>query len=111
MTVVLISPNTIADNLAIAQEKKLACDILSDPGNTVAARYGLKHTLPDDFKAIYQKFGIDLEKFNGDDSWTLPLPARMIINPEGIIRYAKTNADYTVRPDPEDTIAALQQIA
>ena len=109
-TLVLMSPNTIAHNLAIAQEKKLACDILSDPGNTVAARYGLQHTLPDDLKALYQKFDIDLEKYNGDDSWTLPLPARMIIDTGGVIRYAAINTDYTVRPDPSETIAALQQI-
>ncbi len=44
-TLVLISPNTIAHNQSIAEEKKLACDLLSDPGNTVAARYGLKYTM------------------------------------------------------------------
>ena len=76
----------------------------------MATRYGLQHTLPDDLKALYQKFDIDLEKYNGDDSWTLPLPARMIIDTGGVIRYAAINTDYTVRPDPAETIAALQQI-
>ncbi len=28
----------------------------------------------------------DLEDFNGDASWTLPLPARMIIDTDGVIR-------------------------
>ncbi len=109
-TLVLISPNTIAHNQSIAEEKKLTCDILSDPGNTVAARYGLRYTMAADLKAIYQQFGIDIENYNGDASWTLPLPARMIIDTDGIIRYASISADYTVRPDPEDTIAALQRI-
>jgi peroxiredoxin len=109
-TLVLISPNTIAHNQSIAEEKKLACDLLSDPGNTVAARYGLKYTMADDLKALYQQFGIDLEDYNGDASWTLPLPARMIIDTDGIVRYAAINADYTVRPDPAETIAALKAI-
>jgi len=109
-TLVLISPNTIAHNQSIAEEKKLTCDILSDPGNTVAARYGLRYTMAADLKALYQQFGIDIEDYNGDASWTLPLPARMIIDTDGVIRYAAISADYTVRPDPEDTIAALQSI-
>jgi len=109
-TLVLISPNTIAHNQSIAEEKKLACDLLSDLGNTVAARYGLKYTMADDLKALYQQFGTDLEDYNGDASWTLPLPARMIIDTEGIVRYAAISADYTVRPDPAETIAALKAI-
>ena len=109
-TLVLISPNTIAHNQAIAEEKKLTCDLLSDPGNTVAARYGLKYTMADDLKALYQKFGVDLEVYNGDPSWTLPLPARMIIDTDGIVRYAAISADHTVRPDPAETIAALKTI-
>jgi len=39
-----------------------------------------------------------------------PLPARMTIDTDGIIRYAAINADYTVQPDPVETIAALKRI-
>ena len=109
-SLVLVSPNTIEHTQAIAEEKKLACDILSDPGNTVASRYGLRYTMADDLKALYQQFGINLEEYNGDDSWTLPLPARMIIDTEGMIRYAAINTDHTVRPEPAETIAALKEI-
>ena len=85
-------------------------EILSDPGNHVAQRYGLTFQLTEDLKEVYLKFNIDLEKYNGDDSWTLPLPARLIIDGDGIIRYAEINADYTVRPEPEETIVALKNM-
>ena len=85
-------------------------EILSDPGNEVAQRYGLKFQLPEDLREVYLKFDIDLPKYNGDDSWTLPLPARLIIDRDGSITYAEINADYTVRPDPEETIAALKDL-
>ena len=85
-------------------------EILSDPGNEVAQRYGLTFQLTEDLKEVYLKFNIDLEKYNGDDSWTLPLPARLIIDGDGIIRYAEINADYTVRPEPEETIVALKNM-
>jgi peroxiredoxin len=38
------------------------------------------------------------------------MPARLIIDTDGVIRYAEINPDYTVRPDPEETVAALKEI-
>jgi peroxiredoxin len=38
------------------------------------------------------------------------MPARYIIDEDGVIQYAEVNADYTTRPDPDDTIAALKKI-
>lgn len=94
----------------MAEEKKLSVDILSDPGNEVAERYGIRFKLPEDLKGVYEGFGINLDEYNGDTSWTLPMPTRLIIDRDGIIRYAEINPDYTVRPDPEDTIEALRKI-
>ena len=59
---------------------------------------------------MYLKFHLDLPKHNGDDSLTLPLPTTLIIDQNGIIQHAAINADYTVRPDPEETVAALKKI-
>ncbi len=109
-TFIAISPQLQSHNREFREEKKLTFEILSDPGNEVAQRYGIKFQLPEDLREVYLKFNIDLPKYNGDDSWTLPLPARLIIDPKGIIRYAAINADYTVRPEPEETIVALKKI-
>jgi len=85
-------------------------ELLSDPGNRVAEKYGLVYKLPDDLKQIYLQFGIDLEKYNKDDSWRLPMPARYIVDRNGVIRYASVDPDYTIRPEPADTIEALKRI-
>lgn len=106
----LISPQLPEHNAAIAEEKGLNVDILSDPGNEVAARYGLKYQMPADLIAIYQQFGLDIPKHNGDGSWTLPIPTSLIIDTEGIVRHADINADYTVRPEPQETLAALKSL-
>jgi peroxiredoxin len=109
-TLMLISPQLVAHNKAVAEEKRLAVDILSDPGNQLAASFGLRWTVPPDLKALYLKFGTDLAAYNGDDSWSLPMPARYVIDKGGIIRYADINADYTQRPDPEETLSFLNQM-
>ena len=103
-----ISPQLPEVSREFIEQKKFAFNLLSDPGNQVAKAYGLVYSLPEDLKKVYLQFGIDLPKHNGDDSWTLPLPARYIIDRNGIVRYAEVEADSTVRPEPEDTIAALK---
>lgn len=76
----------------------------------MAAAYGLVHRLPDDLKQVYLKFGIDLARANGDDAWTLPMPARFVIDRGGVIRSAEADPDYTRRPEPADTLAVLKTL-
>ena len=61
-------------------------------------------------RATGDLIGIDLNKYNGDDSWTLPMPGRFIIDRSGVIRYAEVNPDYTVRPEPEEVIGILKEL-
>ena len=84
--------------------------MLLDPGNQVADQFGLVFTLPETLQQLYTSFGIDLSRYNGDDSWSLPMPARYLIDQKGIIRDASVSADYTVRPDIETTLAALKKM-
>jgi peroxiredoxin len=76
----------------------------------VAATYGLVYTLPDDLRRVYLELGIDLTKANGDESWTLPMPARFVVDRDGIIRSAAADPDYTHRPEPANTIALLRNL-
>jgi peroxiredoxin len=90
---------------------RLSFDLLSDPGNRVADRYGLAWTVPDDLRVVYRKLGSDLPKFDGDESWRLPMPARFVIDRHGTIRKVDVDPDYTVRPEPSETLAALDALA
>jgi peroxiredoxin len=85
--------------------------VLSDPGNRTADAYGLTFTLPDELREVYEQFGIDVPAHNGDDSWRLPMPARFVVDRDGIIRYAKADPDYTVRPEPDETVEFVQRLA
>lgn len=92
------------------EKLKLNFDILFDRGNRVASQFGLTFSIPEDLKGVYQKFGLDLAHFNGDPSWTLPMSARFIIDRQSIVRSAAVDPDYTVRPEPDDTVKALQEL-
>lgn len=94
----------------LIEKYKLTFDILRDEGNQTAKEYGLVWTLPEDLKAVFGGFGIDLPASNGESSWTLPMPARYIIDSSSVVRYARVEPDYTHRPEPLETVEALRQL-
>jgi peroxiredoxin len=106
---IAISPQTAPNSRKSVRQNALGFPILSDPENSVAAAFGLRFALPDYLVALYKALKNELPGFNGDPSWTLPMPARYVIAPNGTILYAEVNPDYTRRPEPEDMLPALDQ--
>ncbi len=109
-TLVALSPQKPEHGLSIIEKNKLTFDILSDPENAYAAKLGLRFDVAPELKPIYQAFGIDLAACNGDPSWTLPMPARLVIDKHGIVRAADIDPDYTVRPEPQKTLDDVKRI-
>lgn len=104
---VAITPQLPEHSVTMTEHHNLGFGLLSDPGNAYLASLGLVFTVPDDLRAVYLGIGIDLPKHNGEDSWTLPMPARFLIGGDGIIRAADIDPDYTHRPEPQKTIDDL----
>jgi peroxiredoxin len=107
----VLSPELPRFSADLATKHKLAFLILQDHGLKIAKAFGLAFTLPNDLKDLYlNTFKNDLVQRNGDASWQLPMPARFVIDRNGVIRYAQADPDYTVRPEPEETVAFLKQL-
>jgi len=107
---VAISPQKVEISKTLAEERHLTFDVLFDEGNKVATQFGLVYPYPDYLIATYQEMGTLLPDYNGDESWSLPIPARFIVQSDGVIYWAEANAEYTVRPEPEETLALLRQL-
>lgn len=108
---IAISPQTPVNSRKSVRTNGLEFPILSDPGGRVAAAFGLRFELPDYLIELYKSLKNDLPQFNDDDSWTLPMPARFVVDQDGIIRYAEVNPDYTRRPEPEEMLPVLKSSA
>lgn len=104
---VAISPQTIHQNDLLTQQHPLPFPVLSDTDSAVAKSFGLSYTVPDYYQKRYRSILVNLPFMNGDPSWRLPLPATYIIRPGGSIAFAQAYADFRVRPEPEDVLAAL----
>ncbi|WP_281615019.1 peroxiredoxin-like family protein [Flammeovirga sp. SubArs3] len=110
-TIVSISPQIADNNKLIVERQHLNYDLLSDKGNEVAEQFGLRWELQEPLKSLYNdQFNINLPTYNGEDSWSLPVPARFIVNQDGIIVYAEFSVDYTKRPNSDVLIDELKKI-
>ena len=110
-SLVAISPQRPSYGRAVRRRAALEFDVLSDEGLTVAQAFGLVFTLPSYLEELYRSFGQTLDTFHGESAYRLPLPARYVVDRQGQIRAADVNADYTVRPDPEETLAQLRALS
>jgi peroxiredoxin len=109
-TLVAITPQLAEHSQELVRKHGLTFEVLSDPGNVVASRFKLTFRLPDELETVYRAFKIDLPAFNGDDTWTLPMPARYVIDRGGQICAADVNADYTRRPEPDEAVKVASRL-
>lgn len=106
---VALTPEKPDLSVLMSEKKKLEFEILNDRDNNFATKLGLTFEVSKDVKDIYQKFGIDLEKSQGNADWKLPIPATFVVKKDGTVSYAFVDSDYTKRASAEDVIKALDQ--
>lgn len=109
--IVAITPELERYTRALHKKLNLSFDILTDLHLKTAEQFRLVFTLPDYLRDLYKSFGSTLDRFNDEPEYRLPMPARYIIDKQGIVRAADVNADYTIRPEPSETLRQLRSLA
>ena len=109
-TLVAMTPQIAEHSAAMREKHGLDFAMLHDLGNEYAAKLGLRFAYSDALKKVYDGFKVDLAKVNGEGSWTMPMPARLVIDQSGIVRAADIDPDYTKRPEPEKTLADVKAL-
>jgi len=109
-TLVAITPQLPEKSRELIEKHNISFEMLSDKGNAYIEELGIKFELSPEVKKIYAGGGIDLLATNGDDSWTLPMPARLVVDTSGIVRAADIDPNYGQRPEPEKTIADVKAL-
>ncbi|MHB9118124.1 MAG: peroxiredoxin-like family protein [Burkholderiales bacterium] len=110
-SLIAISPQTPGNSLSVQEKNALEFEVLSDQGSHVAQSYKLAFEIPQTHRSVLAQFDMPLTRMNGDDTGLIPLPATYVINPGGVIVWAHTNANYRVRAEIEDILAALDKLA
>jgi peroxiredoxin len=103
---VAISPQTERQSDFMAGQHGLPFPVLSDPGNLTAEKFGLVYTVPEYHRTYLKSILVNIPFVNGDQSWSLPIPATYVIAKDRKILFAEAHADFRVRPEPEEALAA-----
>jgi len=107
-SLIAISPQLNKYTKQVVKKNSLTFPVLADKDNGYAKKLNLVFPLPEKVKEIYAKVGIDLPRFNGDESWALPMSGRFLVDSSGVIRGADVHPDHTTRPDPNEIIEFMK---
>jgi peroxiredoxin len=110
-----ISPQTRRQNDFTIQQHGITFPLLSDVGATLAGKYGIAYSLPEDVRRYYRSILVNIPFNNSgigyeratEASWRLPLPATIVVGQDNRIIYAKAYADPRVRPEPADALSSI----
>ena len=108
--IVAITPELERYTRSLHRKLNLRFDLLTDLHLKTAEQFGLVFVLPDYLRDLYKSFGSTLDRFHDESEYRLPMPARYVIDRQGTIRAADVNADYTIRPDPSETLKELRNL-
>jgi peroxiredoxin len=108
--ILAVSPQLEKYSRNVHRKLNLTFDILADLHLKTAEQFGIVFVLPDYLRELYASFGNRLDIFHDESEYRLPMSARYIIDSSSIIRAADVNADYTIRPEPSDTVSLLRAL-
>lgn len=109
-SIIAISPQLNKYTKQVVKKHGLTFPVLSDEDNQYAGKLGLTFTMPAKLKELYSGFGIDLQRFNGNDSWELPMTARFLVDTQGVIRSSEVHPDHTIRQEPKDILEFIKSL-
>jgi len=107
---IAISPQTPDNSLKMAETNAIQFEVLSDHGNGVAAEFGIAYPAPDAVRRTTAMFGVDIDSINGVQDSQLPLSATYVIDADRRIALASVDADFRVRLEPAEALAALEAL-
>jgi peroxiredoxin len=108
--IVVLTPELERYTRALHKKLNLAFEMLTDLHLKTAEQFRLVFTLPDYLRDLYKSFGNALDRFHDEPEFRLPVPARYVVDKQGIIRAADVNADYTIRLEPSETLRQLRTL-
>jgi peroxiredoxin len=104
---VAISPQTPDGSLSTRDVKELTFTVLSDPGNQIGGQLGILTGPSEAVRAAQLQLGLDLTKVNADGTTTLPMPAVIVLDADGVIRWIDVHRDYTTRTEAAEVLQAV----
>lgn len=109
--IVAITPESRQFACKLDADTASAFPILADLDNGYALSVSLAIWVDDGMSSLIAASGWDVPKYQGNQSWMLPIPAVFVLGRDGVIAARHVNPDYRERADLDEIVTALQRLA
>ena len=106
--IVAIMPDRQQFAVSLKHDSKMHYPVLTDMDNGYALSLNLAIWVGAEVQELMAASGRDLPRYQGNDSWMLPLPASFVVDAEGIVRARFIDPDYRKRMEIEDLLQAVR---
>jgi len=107
---IALTPEKITKAQETQKEYAPNIEIAHDEKCNFAQKVGLAFELPDTLKKTYKNdLDIDVEEFNGENDFRLPVPATYVLDSEHKVIKCHVDIDYKNRLDPDEIIEFLSE--
>jgi peroxiredoxin len=110
-TLIGVSPQVPERLVEIKDRHKLDFLVASDAANTLGRRFGILYTFDEASKQSSIASGSPIGEVTGTGTWELPMPATIVIDRTGHVRFADVSPDWLVRTEPGNVIDAVRTLA
>jgi peroxiredoxin len=108
--IVSIMPDSARYTSDSVSQDALPFPILSDMDLGYALSLGLIFSVGTEVKRLYEDLGIELERYQGNDSYFLPMAAKFIVGRDGLVKARQVNVEFRQRMEPAAILEALQRL-
>lgn len=106
--VVAITPETERFNAELGFQGGAKFPILSDIDNGYALMLNLAFLVGNEKRRAMIEAGWDFSPFQGNENWTLPVPATFIVGSDGLVKARFIDPDYRKRVDTTEILDVLR---
>lgn len=108
---VVISPERETFTRQLKQRTRAGFPILTDMDNAYALSIGLAISVGEEMRQFMVQRGRDLETYQGNAAWLLPIPATFVLDRTGHIVMRHVDSDYRRRADIGAIVQTLEKLA
>ncbi len=107
---VLISVDEVDGATLASKTYDIPFAVLSDPNLSALTAFNVIMSVDAETYKQYQDYGIDLEKWSGQNHHKIAVSSAFLIDKAGIVRWAHTSKDYKTRPSPKQLLAVIDEL-
>jgi len=108
--VISIMPDSARFTGNYIAQNNLPFPVLSDIDLGYSLSLGLIFWVGAEIQKLYEQAGVELEKYQGNRSYFLPMAAKFIVGHDGLVAARQVNIEFRERMEPEAIIATLREL-